>query len=140
MDTTHQFLKKAPSVGLSHRVKTPPSSSNSVSFGASLNLTSTPTERSGTQRKALSPISSFLNLPLMRKNARGDKFSASRVLTSEQCLAMIEEKERKKGEEEEAKERRKTVREEKRRSREAEKQKKYRGKTKKGSGKRRKQT
>ena len=58
-----------------------------------LNPTSTPTERSGTQRKALSPISSFLNVPPMRKNARGDKFSAACVVTSEQCLAMIEEKE-----------------------------------------------
>ena len=83
--------------------------------------TPTSTKRSGTQRKALTPITSFLNMPPMRKNARGDKFSAARVLTSEQCLAMIEEKERKKREEEEAKERRKAEREEKRRVREAEK-------------------
>ena len=46
--------------------------------------------------KALSPISSFLNVPPMCKNARGDKFSTACVLTSEQCLAMIEEKEWKK--------------------------------------------
>ena len=64
----------------------------------------------------------------MCKNARGDKFSAARVLTSEQCLAMIEEKERKKREDEEAKERRKAEKEEKRRLREEE----NRGKTKKG--------
>ena len=89
-----------------------------------MNLTSTLTERSGTQRKALSPISSFLNLPPMRKNAKEDKLSAACVLTSEQCLAMIEEKEQKKCEEEEAMERRKTEREEKRCLREAEKQRK----------------
>ena len=83
----------APPVGQFNSAKTPPSSSNTVLFEASSNPTSTPTERSGTQRIALSPISSFLNMPPMHKNARGDKFSAACVLTSEQCLAMIEENE-----------------------------------------------
>ena len=96
MDTTDLHSKMAPPVGQSNSAKTPPSSSNTVSFGASSNLTSAPTVRNGTQRKTLSPISSFLNVPPMRKSARGKKFSAARVLTSEQCLAMIEEKERKK--------------------------------------------
>ena len=52
-------------------------------------------------------------MPLVRKNARGDKFSAACVFTSEQYLAMIEEMERKKREKEEANERRKAEREEK---------------------------
>ena len=64
-----------------------------MSFAVFLNQISTPTEGSGTQRKALSPISSFLNVPPICKNAKGNKFSAAHVLTSEQCLAMIEEKE-----------------------------------------------
>ena len=51
-------------------------------------------EQSGTQRKVLSLITSFLNVPPMHKYVKGEKFSAARVLTSEQCLAMIEEKER----------------------------------------------
>ena len=77
-------------------------------------------EQSGTQRKVLSRITSFLNVPPMHKNGKVDKFSAARVLTSEQCLAIREEKERSVR----TKKLRKEVEREKQHIREAEKQRK----------------
>ena len=80
-----------------------------------------------TQRRPLTPITSFLNKPptFTKTNTKGKtKPGAARVLTSDQSLALLEEKERKKHEEEEAKERRKVEREKKRIAREAENKRK----------------
>ncbi len=72
-----------------------------------------------------SPITEFLKFPDTPKSSKGKKKPGpARVLTSEDALAMLAEKERKKREEEEAKERRKREREEKRILREEEKEKK----------------
>ena len=121
--TSCRGTTKATPPGISTNGTTPHGSRSSQIVGTT-HVGQSNMERSGTQRKVLSPITSFLNVPLMRKNATGDTFSAARVLTSEQSFAMIEEKERKNRENEEAKERRKVEREEKRHIREVEKQRK----------------
>ena len=77
-------------------------------------------------RKASSAISDFLEFPggtISSKKASKNHCGA-KVLTSEQSLALLEEKAKKKREEEEAKERRKQEREEKKAKREEEKKQK----------------
>ena len=77
-------------------------------------------------RQVLSAVSEFLTLhPMASKNSKKGKKQpgGARVLTSEQSLAFLVEKERKKREEEEAKEQRKREREGKKIQREAEKRK-----------------
>ena len=76
-------------------------------------------------RKVLSDVSEFLTFPAKDRGSKKRKQpGGARVLTSEQSLAMILEKEKKKREEEAAKELRKKEREEKKVQREAEKQQK----------------
>ena len=73
----------------------------------------------------LSDVSEFLVLPSTSINAKKSKTPRNaRVLTSEQSLAIMKEKEQKKKEEEEAKQKRKQEREEKKVQREADKKKK----------------
>ena len=85
-----------------------------------------------TARKIVSPISEFLSLPKItpKRSKGGSKPGPARVLTSEQSLQLLMEKEKKK-KEEETKERRKREREEKRKLREEENKKKAEEKQKK---------
>ena len=71
--------------------------------------------------KKYSAITSFLTLPskLQEKNGKTKSPGLARVLTSEESLAMLKEKERKKKEEEEEKQKRKKESEKKRLEREA---------------------
>ena len=86
-----------------------------------------------TARKIVSPLSEFLSLPKItpKRSKGGSKPGPARVLTNEQSLQLLMEKEKKKKEEEEAKERRKREREEKRKLREEENKKKAEEKQKK---------
>ena len=78
----------------------------------------------------MSPTSELLSLPKItpKRSKGGSKHGPARVLTSEQSLQLLMEKEKK---EEEAKERRKREREEKRKLREEENKKKAEEKQKK---------
>ena len=89
----------------------------SVSLSDSLSMT----------RKALSDITEFLTIPAVaskKSKGKSKNPAGARVLTSEDSLTLLPEKEKKKREEEEAKQQRKLEREEKRMAREAEKKKK----------------
>ena len=109
-------------------------STNSTALTDITNTTPTVAVTSTTKaRKIVSPLSEFLSLPKITPNRskRGSKPGPARVLTSEQSLQLLMEKEKKKKEEEEAKERRKWEREEKRKLREEENKKKAEEKQKK---------
>ena len=83
--------------------------------------------------KNVSPISEFLTLPhaTPKRSKNGKKPGPARVLTSQQSLEMLVEKEKKKKEEEEAKERKRMEREEKRKLKEQENKRKAEEKEKK---------
>lgn len=98
---------------------------SAVTTPVSESTVSTVSQSLASARVALSPVSEFLVLPTPSTSAKKGKSPGSaRVLTSEESLAMIIEKEQKKKEEEEAKEKRKQERAEKKLQREADKKKK----------------
>ena len=72
-------------------------------------------------RRKMSPITEFLTFPSTTPKRLKKKPGPARVLTSEESLKMLREKEKKKKEEEDAKERKKIEREEKRWLKEEEK-------------------
>ena len=75
-------------------------------------------------RQVLSAVSAFLTLLSITSKKGKKPPCGARVLTSEQPLALLVDKEKKKREEEEAKEQRKREREEKKQQREEEKKRK----------------
>ena len=85
-------------------------------------------------RKEVSPVSKYLTTPTASSKpsapSQSRAITGARVLTSDQCLALIQEKELKKKKQEEEKENRKKIREEKRKQKEEEKQKKAEEKAK----------
>ena len=105
---------------------TPPNSAKLSS--ASRNLQET--------RKVLSDITGFLTLPTNTSQSKKPPGPA-RVLTSEESLLMLREKEEKKIQEEEEKQKRKQEREKKRQEKEAEKKKKAEERERKASEKQR---
>ena len=110
-------------------VQTAVISNTSTNSTASIDITNTtPTvavTSTTTARKIVSLISEFLSLPKItpKRSKGGSKPGPAQVLTSEQSLQLLMEKEKKKKEEEEAKEGRKREREEKRKLREENKKK-----------------
>ena len=76
-----------------------------------------------TTRRVLTDITEFLNYPSLTATpkSRAKKSSGPRVLTSAEAIAVLEEKEKQKKEEQAAKELRKKEREEKKQQREQEK-------------------
>ena len=105
---------------------TPPNSAKLSS--ASRNLQET--------RKVLSDITGFLTLPTNTSQSKKPP-GPERVLTSEESLLMLREKEEKKIQEEEEKQKRKQEREKKRQEKEAEKKKKAEERERKASEKQR---
>ena len=96
-------------------------------------------------RETFSAVSRFLTIPSSAIKSSGGKGkgkgkagSGARVLTSEESLAIMEEKEHLKKEEEDAKERRKLEREEKRQAKEVEKKLKAEEREKKAEERRKK--
>ena len=100
----------------------------SSSDGSSTITTPSVSESSSSTRKVLSSLTEFLTFPSTPKRSKQGKKNPgpARVLTSQQSLETLLEKERKKKEEEEAKEQRAKEREEKRLQREVEKERKAR--------------
>ena len=86
-------------------------SSLNTPVGGALNGPRTPSLSSSSLSSSPSPILSKFLKPIppslpTPKSSKGDKTTGARVLTSQQCLALFEEKERKKKEAAEEKERR----------------------------------